>query len=132
MNTENEKIAGTSIDTSNPSNSNKTSQLNLNDEDDEIAGTSIDTSNLPYSNKPSRLNLNDGDSIEIERDDDEQRILPSWFGDPHKDVLTAEHWLESVDRARDQFKWNEEVTMSHVVNALMEDSLLWFFDLVTY
>ncbi len=104
----------------------------MNSEEEQIAKTNIDSSNQPNLNKTSQLSLKDEESIEIGRDDDEQRRLPSWFGDPQKDVLTAKGWLESVHQARDQFKWNEGVTMIHIVNALMEDSLLWFLDLVTH
>jgi len=104
----------------------------MNSENEQIAGTSFDTSSPLNSYKTYHFTVNDNASFEMERDDDEYRRLPSWFGNPQKDVLTAEHWLESVYRARDQFKWNEEVTMNHIVNALMEDSLLWFLDLVTY
>ena len=33
--------------------------------------------------------------------------------------------------AKNQSKWNDEVTMTNVVNALYGDALAWFFDLVT-
>ncbi len=62
---------------------------------------------------------------------DEFTILPLWFGDPQRDVLTAEDWIGSVERAKDMSHWNDEVTMSNVVNALFGPSLVWFLDLVT-
>ncbi len=61
---------------------------------------------------------------------DEFTILPLWFGDPQRDVLTAEDWIGSVERARYTSQWNDEVTMNNVVNALFGPALFWFLDLV--
>ncbi len=61
---------------------------------------------------------------------DEFRRLVMWFGDPQKDILTAKDWIESVQRAKDQSKWDDEETMNNVVCSLFADALFWFFDLV--
>jgi hypothetical protein len=46
---------------------------------------------------------------------DEVERLAVWFGDPQKDVLTAVDWIASVQRAKIQYGWDDEVTMNNVV-----------------
>jgi len=73
--------------------------------------------------KSQSIDLNERDVVEI---------LALWFGDPKKDVLTAEEWIASIQRAKDQFEWDDDVTMNNVVEVLFGDALLWFLDLVTF
>ena len=69
--------------------------------------------------------------VEDENEDDDITVLAFWFGDHKLDVLTAEEWLGSVQRAKVQSKWNDLVTMHKVVNALFGDAFSWFLNLVT-
>ena len=56
-------------------------------------------------------NLRSITSLE-DQNKDKFTILPLWFGDPQRDVLTAEDWIGSVERAREMSKWNDEVSIS--------------------
>ncbi len=45
--------------------------------------------------------------------------------------LSPEDWIESIQMAQTQSQWNDEVTMTNVVDALFGDALAWFLGLVT-
>ncbi len=50
--------------------------------------------------------------IEDDYEDEDVTVLAFWFGDQKLDVLTAEEWIGSVQRAKVQSKWNDLVTIS--------------------
>ncbi len=85
------------------------------------------------NNQAEKIEKEEYQSVHVEDDyeDEAVTVLAFWFGDPKLDVLTAEEWIGSVQKAKDQSKWNDEVTMANVVNALYGDALEWFLDLVT-
>jgi hypothetical protein len=100
------------------------------EQNSKINASTLLTSN-PIDEESNEMEL-DEIVVVVDVDDEVKRRLPMWFGDPRKDVLRAEDWFESVQRAKHQFEWNDEVTMKHIVNALQEESLLWFLDLVKF
>jgi hypothetical protein len=62
---------------------------------------------------------------------DELTRLSLWYGDPNLDMLAAECWIGSVQRAKELLEWDEETTMTNVVHALYGEALQWFLQLVT-
>ena len=69
--------------------------------------------------------------IEDDYEDEDVTVLAFWFGDPKLDILAAEEWIGSVQKAKNQSEWNDELTMANVVNALYGDALAWFLALVS-
>ena len=120
-------------------------------ENQQIDGTKVEdkpTSKLDVIGVQSPINLNikvdkkqavnldkekedDQRCVEDENEDNDITVLAFWFGDNKLDVLTAEEWLGSVQRAKVQSNWNDLVTMNKVVNALFGDAFSWFLNLVT-
>ncbi len=85
------------------------------------------------NNQTRKLDKEEYGSVHVEDDHEDEAVtvLAFWFADQDLDVLTAEEWIESVQKAKDKSKWNDEVTMANVVSALYGDALEWFLDLVT-
>jgi len=106
----------------------------LKTKDVEISKTKIDVQSHTESNLEvgqSQINSLEEQSNRSDYEDGDVTVIASWFGDQKLDVLTAEDWIGSVQRAKDQFEWSDEVTMTNIVNALFGDALAWFLDLVT-
>jgi hypothetical protein len=99
MNTENQQIAS------------------LKSEDVEISNTKIGAEGYVNSNHKKTEKLEEEeDQIVVEDDyeDEEVTVLAFWYGDQQLDVLTAEEWIESIQRAKVQSEWNDLVTMHKV------------------
>jgi len=52
--------------------------------------------------------------------------LPLFFGNPEKDVLTAELWVQRVQSAAAGAEWNNVQTMAHVYGALRAKAIIWY------
>jgi hypothetical protein len=52
--------------------------------------------------------------------------IPLWFANRKKDILTAEHWIESVERAKILYNWDDETTIFYVCTALRDGARTWF------
>ena len=86
----------------------------------------------PDNNQIEKLEKEEDQSVkEDDHADEDVTVLAFWFGNPKLDVLTAEEWIESVQRAKVLSEWNDLETMHKVVNALFGEALDWFLNLVT-
>ena len=52
--------------------------------------------------------------------------LPLWFANRKKDIFAAEHWIESVEKAKLLYNWDNETTIFHVCTALRDGAVTWF------
>jgi hypothetical protein len=65
-------------------------------------------------NKIEKLEKENRSVVEDDYEDEDVTVLVFWFGDPKLDVLTAEEWIGSVQRAKVQYEWNDLMTMHKV------------------
>jgi hypothetical protein len=64
-------------------------------------------------------------------EEDDFLRLPVWRGNPAKDSLTCEEWLDCVVRAKESSNWDFTTTVIGILNSLDDGALEWFNDLVT-
>ena len=58
--------------------------------------------------------------------------LPAFSGDPMKDGLTAEMFVERISNAAEANGWNERQTLAHFQNALRGGAAMWLDSLRSY
>ena len=59
-----------------------------------------------------------------DQSEDELEILPLWFGDPKKDTLTAEDWIESVQERYSPKHYNIKTPIKYFLEALVLLSII--------